>query len=229
MPCKEESTPEGVIPGDFCGSKKYDKSTITNYSIVVTVAQFHSHPNMQFSGQWKLQQRIANISGSRTAIQIIFIWLESRFFPLSNDSTYVRVRAHFKVSFFGNSLIIDSHLWLLYAPFFRNIFAIFFLFFFEFVLYFFWFFAGNFGVFCFFLTHLDRYGIFDNFGIFFGTFRIHGTFRILPKVSFFGHTTPPVPNPVLPCYGQGVVHVVSRLSLRNLNLFYPWVNGNFPQ
>ena len=51
MPCKEESTPEGVIPGDFCGSKKYDKSTITNYSIVVTVAQFNSHPNMQFSGQ----------------------------------------------------------------------------------------------------------------------------------------------------------------------------------
>ena len=91
MPCKEESTPEGVIPGDFWGLKKYDKSTITNYSIVMTVAQFHSHPNMQFSRQWKLQQRIANISGSGTAIQIIFIWLELCFFPLSNGGTYVRV------------------------------------------------------------------------------------------------------------------------------------------
>jgi hypothetical protein len=51
MPHEEESTPERVIPGDFCGSKKYDKSIITHYTIVVTVAQFHSHPNMQFSGQ----------------------------------------------------------------------------------------------------------------------------------------------------------------------------------
>ena len=48
---EEESTPERVIPGNFFGFKKYDKSIITNYRIVVTVAPFHSHPNMQFSGQ----------------------------------------------------------------------------------------------------------------------------------------------------------------------------------
>jgi len=30
MPYEEESTPERVIPGHFCGSKKYDKSIITD-------------------------------------------------------------------------------------------------------------------------------------------------------------------------------------------------------
>ena len=140
---------------------------------MVTVAQFHSHPYMQFLGQWKLEQRIGNISGSRTGIDIIFIWLESRFFPLSNDGTYVKFRAHLKNFFFGNFSklirICES-----YMPLFSEIFLQSFSMLFQFFLYLFWFFAGIFQVFCIFLTHLDRYGIFHNFGICFGTFHIHG-------------------------------------------------------
>ena len=49
MPCEVESTPERVIPGGFCGFEKYDKSIITNYRIVVTVAPFHT-PTCSFQG-----------------------------------------------------------------------------------------------------------------------------------------------------------------------------------
>ena len=129
----------------------------------------------------KLEQRIGNISGSRTGIDIIFIWLESCFFPLLNDSTYVRFRVHLKISFFGNFskliCICES-----YMPLFSEYFCNIFLFCFEFL---FLFLLGFFKVFCIFLTHLDRYGIFNNFGICFGTFCIHGNILDFAKIFLF--------------------------------------------